>query len=77
MSATMKLDELMAGLDEFLNAPPTKRKKVFKICFKRSKLIFQVEVVFEDEPKEEPESGDSVSDSDVTDVSDTSDSESE
>ena len=28
MSATMKLDEMMAGLEEFLNSPPAKRKKV-------------------------------------------------
>ena len=29
MSATMKLDEMMAGLEEFLNSPPAKRKKVY------------------------------------------------
>ena len=28
MSATMKLDDLMAGLEEFLNTPPTKKSKV-------------------------------------------------
>ena len=39
MSATMKLDEMMAGLEEFLNSPPAKRKKVY---FKQQILTWQI-----------------------------------
>ena len=70
----MKLDELMAGLDEFLNAPPTKRKKVSHYFQTLGLFYIKVDIIFNDEPESEEESPDNddsdLSDSDATDASD-------
>ena len=82
LSATMKLDDIMSGLDEFLRAPPTKRKKVGLYFFiiqllhlyYTFLLHLQVDIVFNDEPEDQEISNDiddsDMSDSDATDVSD-------
>ena len=78
MSATMKLDELMAGFDEFLNAPPTKKRKVISQQYLRFYFIIKVEIQFEEPEKDEESKTDDSSDetdSDATDISDSDDSD--
>ena len=75
----MKLDELMAGLDEFLNAPPSKRKKVKSPSQNMKWNFSKVEINFSEEPEndsdEDESDSDDSTDSDLTDVPDESDSE--
>lgn len=71
----MKLDELMAGLEDFLNAPPAKRQKV-EIYFSHFvNSVIKIDLNFSDEPQ--AEENEEVSDSDITDASESEESSSE
>ena len=72
----MKLDELMAGLEEFLNAPPAKRQKVQMQFSYITYFVLKIDLNFSDEPQTE-ENEEEISDSDITDASDSEENSSD